>query len=121
MQCRKANRLADYDYSRDGFYFITICTHNRKCSFGDIHDVQMQLNQLGEIVKTQWLWLAAQYRYVEHDQFVIMPNHIHGIVIINHSAAANVGNGRGRSLKNWCKNEHEDRFPHSKQRIGQII
>ena len=98
MKHRKPNRLKNYDYSRDGFYFVTICTHNRKHYFGEIYNRRMQLNRYGKIVQKQWLWLAEQYPYVEHDEHVFMPNHVHGIVIINRSAVANVGNGRDRSL-----------------------
>lgn len=97
MKHRKPNRLKQYDYSRDGFYFVTICTHNKISHFGEIFKDQLQLNQSGEIIKQQWLWLAKQNPYVEHDEYVIMPNHIHGIVIINRSAA--VGNSRDCSLQ----------------------
>jgi len=99
MKNRKPNRLKNYDYSRDGFYFVTVCTYNRNWYFGEIQNGQMRLNQYGEIVKQQWLWLQEQYPYIEHDQYVIMPNHVHGIVLINRSAAANVGNSRDCSLQ----------------------
>ena len=90
---RKLNRLSGFDYSNSGYYFVTICTKNRINYFGNIVDGQMILNTYGQIVEQQWTWLQKQYKYVELDEYVIMPNHIHGIVVIDCS----VGNGRDHS------------------------
>lgn len=79
---RRSIRLKGYDYSQPGAYFITICTQYRKCSFGDIVGSDMQLNAAGRIVADSWQWLARQYDYVVADKWVIMPNHIHGILLI---------------------------------------
>ncbi len=79
---RKGNRLKNYDYSGAGYYFVTICTKNRIDYFGRIQNVKMNLNEIGEMVCDQWLWLAMQYTYVHLDEYVIMPNHVHGIVAI---------------------------------------
>jgi REP element-mobilizing transposase RayT len=79
---RRSIRLKGYDYSQPGAYFVTICTHNRKCLFGAIDDGQVRLNPEGLIVSDSWAWLAAQYTYVDLDAWVIMPNHSHGIVVI---------------------------------------
>jgi len=92
---RKPNRLSGYDYSSDGYYFVTICTKDRKEYFGKIEKGSMILNRFGEIVKERWLWLAGQYPYVQLDENVVMPNHFHGILMIDHTA----GNGRERSLQ----------------------
>ena len=91
---RKLNRLKDYDYTQVGYYFVTICTKDRKRWLGEIKEGVMILNEYGEIVRRQWMWLAEQYQYVKLDEFVIMPNHFHGILSI-------VGNGRDGSLR--CK------------------
>ena len=80
---RKPNRLSDHNYDQNGFYFITICTKNKKEFFGKIENGEMRLNGIGGIINDQWLWLAKQYDYVLLDEYVIMPNHFHGIININ--------------------------------------
>ena len=79
----KSNRLQNYDYTQAGYYFVTICTQNRVSMFGDIVNERMRLNDVGRMVAESWQWLSKQYDYVELDAWVIMPNHLHGIVIIN--------------------------------------
>jgi len=101
---RRSNRLKGYDYSREACYFVTICVHNRIECLGEIKDGTMVLNQYGEIVRKQWIWLSEQYPYVHLDDFVVMPNHFHGILsIINVGNGGDVGNGRDRSLQNKIK------------------
>jgi REP element-mobilizing transposase RayT len=80
---RKTIRLPEYDYSNQGYYFITICTQNHKNYFGKIENDIMQLNQLGEIIQNQWLNLNNRYYNIKTKDYVIMPNHIHGIININ--------------------------------------
>ncbi len=82
--------------SQNGFYFVTICTKDRIEYFGEIEDEKMILNDFGEIVKQQWTWLGERYSYVGIDEYVVMPNHVHGILIID---SEEVGNGRDRSLQ----------------------
>ncbi len=82
---KKRNRLEGYDYSQSNYYFVTICTDNRKEYFGKIEDNQMVLNYQGQIVEQQWQWLAKQYSYVKLDEYVVMSNHVHGILIIDDS------------------------------------
>jgi REP element-mobilizing transposase RayT len=79
---RRSIRLAGYDYSRSGAYFVSICTRNRECLFGVLVDAGMQLNGAGSIVQTAWDDLPSHYPHLELDAFVIMPNHIHGIVVL---------------------------------------
>jgi REP element-mobilizing transposase RayT len=79
---RRSIRLKRYDYSQAGTYFITICTHQRKCLFGEIVDGQMQLNQFGQIVQSHWQNLAKHHFHIVLDEFVVMPDHFHGIIII---------------------------------------
>ena len=80
-----SNRYKNWDYRNNGYYFITICTQNREHFFGKIVDDQMVLNELGEIVHTQWYASEKIRQNIFLDQFVIMPNHIHGIVIIDNN------------------------------------
>jgi putative transposase len=83
---RKSIRLANYDYSQAGAYFITICTQNRECLFGEIVGDEMQLNDAGRIIQLIWNEIPIHYPQVELDEFVIMPNHVHGIINIRSSA-----------------------------------
>jgi len=75
-------RLPGYDYSQPGAYFITIVTHNRQCSFGNIIDDEMMLNEFGVLVKNEWLKTGIIRPNIIIDAFVVMPNHLHGIIII---------------------------------------
>jgi REP element-mobilizing transposase RayT len=81
---RRSIRLKGYDYSQAGAYFITICTQDRACLLGDVVDGEMQENEFGEIVRAEWFASAdiRQEIRLNPDEFVVMPNHIHGIVWI---------------------------------------
>ena len=79
---RKRNRLKDYDYSLKGLYFVTSCVQDMACCFGKIVDDKMVLNACGKIADRQWHWLAQQYPYLVLHSFVVMPNHMHGIIQI---------------------------------------
>lgn len=80
---RRSIRLKGYDYSQNGAYFITICTQNRECLFGDIKDGEPFLYDAGKMVQSVWNGFPDYYPYVELDQFIVMPNHIHGIIVLN--------------------------------------
>jgi REP element-mobilizing transposase RayT len=75
-------RLKDYDYTQEGAYFITICTKNRQCIFGDIKHGEMKLSFLGAIASQYWEEIPQHFPHIQLDVFVIMPNHIHGILWI---------------------------------------
>ncbi len=79
---RRSIRLRDYDYSQEGAYFVTMCTQNRECLFGDVVDEEMALNDAGKMIKTVWDEIPQFYCGIETDELIIMPNHIHGIIII---------------------------------------
>ncbi len=83
MQERKSIRLKGFDYGKDVLYFITSVIKDREYFFGEINSGRMILNQYGEIAGKQWVWLGQQYPYVVLHDFVVMPNHIHGIIEIN--------------------------------------
>lgn len=80
---RRSIRLANYDYSKAGFYFVTLCTYQKQYLFGEIINDEMQLNQIGKVVKQEWLRSATIRKEVELDEWIVMPNHLHGIIIIN--------------------------------------
>jgi REP element-mobilizing transposase RayT len=79
---RRSIRLQGFDYSQAGAYFVSICTQNRECLFGEIVDGKMVLNDAGRIVQAVWDDLPNHYLDVELDECVVMPNHVHGIVVI---------------------------------------
>lgn len=82
---RRSIRLKEYDYSLEGAYFVTICTHQKECLFGDITDAKMHLNQYGSIVQACWGDLPSHYPHVYLDESIIMPNHMHVIILIGPS------------------------------------
>lgn len=79
---RRSIRLRGYDYTRAGMYFVTICVQNRGCLLGEVVDGVMQVKRPGEVVAACWQALPRHFSAVELDAFVIMPNHIHGIITI---------------------------------------
>ena len=83
---RRSIRLKGYDYTQPGAYFITICTQGRACLFGEIIDGEMHLNEAGQIVVQTWQDLPNHISNVQLDAFVVMPNHVHGIIIITDHA-----------------------------------
>jgi putative transposase len=80
---RRSIRLKGYDYAQTGAYFITICTKDMKCIFGTIENTEMILNEFGEIAYNEWSKLPERFTMIELDVFQIMPNHMHGIIILN--------------------------------------
>ncbi|MCF7814891.1 MAG: transposase [Candidatus Cloacimonetes bacterium] len=84
-------RLSSWDYSNNGYYYITICTKNRICYLGDIKDIpvsnkskpKMKLSKIGEITRKYWLEIPEHFPFILLDEFIVMPNHFHGILIID--------------------------------------
>ncbi len=87
---RKPNRLGNYNYASDGFYFVTICVQDRKEYFGEIKNQKMVLNKYGNVVQDQWLWFAKQYQYVKLYEYIVMPDHVHGILQIENQISPRV-------------------------------
>jgi REP element-mobilizing transposase RayT len=82
IDCRRSIRLKGYDYSRSGAYFVTICTKEKECLLGNIEDGRVELNDAGAMIKYWWIELQHKFGNIKLDEFIIMPNHIHGIIII---------------------------------------
>ena len=80
---RRSIRLKGYDYSQSGLYYVTICCQGRICRFGKIENGAMILNEFGQIAFDEWMKLPERYPNVFLDAFQIMPNHIHGIIVLN--------------------------------------
>ncbi|HXQ23506.1 MAG TPA: transposase [Candidatus Acidoferrales bacterium] len=79
---RRSLRLPGYDYSQAGAYFITACTHNRAMLFGDVIDGVVRLSEMGAIVQQAWDDLPTHYHGIDLDAFIVMPNHVHGLIIL---------------------------------------
>ena len=106
-------RLPNWDYGWNGAYFITICTANRECFFGNILDGEMQLLEIGEMADKFWLEIPEHFPFVKLDVHVVMPNHVHGIIVIDktddgrngielndgNNDGGNVGNNDGRNVE----------------------
>jgi putative transposase len=79
---RRSLRLRGYDYAQAGAYFVTICTQNRVCLFGDVVAGKMRLNDSGRLVAQCWQDIPSRFPNAALDEFVVMPNHLHGIIVI---------------------------------------
>jgi len=79
---RRSIRLLDYDYSEEGAYFVTICTQNRECLFGKIKNGQVGLSPIGKITRDCWLEVPKHFNNAQLENFVVRPNHLHGIVVL---------------------------------------
>jgi len=80
---RQSIRLRDFDYARGGGYFVTLCAWQRECLFGDVLDGGMRLNEFGVVVGECWAAVPEHFPHVQLDAFLVMPNHVHGILIID--------------------------------------
>jgi putative transposase len=82
MNHRRSIRLQGYDYAQAGAYFVTICTQDRRCLFGDVVDGAMHLNSAGQLVAAVWNGMLERFPGIELDMFAVMPNHLHGIIVL---------------------------------------
>jgi len=102
---RHSLRLQCYDYSQAGAYFITICAQGRACLFGGIENDAMALNECGCVVRDEWLKTAAIRTGIQAGEFVVMPNHFHGIVIISETIVGGIDKRAIRELP-LCPYDH---------------
>lgn len=98
---RRSIRLAGYDYAQAGAYFITLCCQDRVCRFGNIvgaglAPAQMILNEYGRIAHDEWVKLSERFENIELDVFQIMPNHMHGIVVLRGDVGAGLDPALGQ-------------------------
>jgi REP element-mobilizing transposase RayT len=80
-------RLKNWDYANDGMYFITICTKDREFFFGDCINGKIKLSTIGKLADQYWREITKHFPRIELDEYVVMPNHVHGIIIIDNSAS----------------------------------
>jgi len=120
---RQSMRLQGYDYSSPGYYFITICTQNMQRIFGDVIDGKMHLNDFGVVVRNEWIKTEAIRDNINLDAFVIMPNHVHGIIeIIDKNPI--VGANRDSPLRNRIfinDSIYRAKFESPSNNLGAII
>ena len=115
---RKSIRLFDYDYSKGGLFFITICIHNHKCILGRIKDEEMLLSEFGRIVKEEWTELKNENVLLE--EFTIMPNHIHAIVKLEeYELSRIIREFKSRTTVKYINNVKEKGWPRFEKRLWQ--
>ena len=100
-----STRLQKWDYGWNASYFVTICTANRKCYFDNIVDGEMKLSNIGVLADVFWHEIKNHAKYVELDEFVVMPNHVHGIIILN---GYNYDNQNKNNDNNTNKNDYKN-------------
>ena len=113
----ESTRLQSWDYGSNGAYFVTVCTKNREHSFGKIVDKEMQYSKIGGIAKSYWQEIPDHFPFVKLDVFVVMPDHVHGIVIIDK-------NDDGKETQNFaspCVKHPKNRFGPQSQNLASII
>ena len=139
---RRSIRLKDYDYSENGYYYVTICTKNREEYFGKIINRKMHYSQIGEIVCKEWIRTEQIRENIKMDKFVVMPDHLHGIVIIENgihvgaycntplqtnkfrSPSNNLGAiimGFKSSVKRWCNKNNFKHFQWQRNYYEHVI
>jgi REP element-mobilizing transposase RayT len=88
---RRSLRLRGYDYRQAGAYFVTICTQGRASMLGTIVDASVRLSDVGQVVAESWALIPAWYPHIDPDEWIVMPNHIHGILVFTDEARADDG------------------------------
>ncbi len=83
QSCRRSIRLPDFDYASFGLYYVTICTQNHSCLFGDVENAQVNLNDAGNMIRKAFIEIQDFYNNIHVDEFIVMPNHFHGIVAVS--------------------------------------
>ena len=117
-----SSRLQNWDYSWNAPYFVTICTQNREHFFGEVVDGEMQLSGIGKIANTYWHEIPQHFPFVNLDAFVVMPNHVHGIVIIDKNDNGGVETQNFASLPRPQRaDQPKNKFGPQSQNLASII
>ena len=119
---RRSIRLKEFDYSQNGGYFITICTNGGECLFGNIVIGEMQLNKYGIIIRKEWLKTGEMRSNLLIDEFIIMPNHLHGIIMIMDNCRGTLSRLGGMPLRlnnlgSQCQIQYLLSFGYSKPQL----
>ncbi len=108
-------RLSGFDYSEEGYYFVTICIKNRKCLFGNVYNKEIFLSDIGKMVQKEWLNTENVRSNVKLDKFIVMPNHLHGIIIITSAVETHCN----ASLQ--CNDTYKNKFGPQTNNLSSII
>jgi len=94
-------RLKNWDYHSPAYYFVTVCIKNRECFFGDVADGEVKLSPIGEIASRYWQEIPNHFPHVQLDEYIVLPNHVHGIIIIDNNIVEtqNFASLRGKPSK----------------------
>jgi putative transposase len=105
---RKSIRLKDHDYAGQGMYFVTVCVKDRKCLLGEVMDKKMRLNNNGKIVEQWWQKISEHFPCVKLAEYIIMPNHVHGIIEITDDVGAGFPRPKRspRPMGSYCTNKN---------------
>ena len=117
---RRSIRLKGYDYSQPGAYYVTICVREGECLLGGVTDGAMVLSEAGQIVQRTWDGLPSRFPTVELDTFVIMPNHVHGIVVIVDEPGGGAVTGQG-AAREGAASGAPTRTRGKRPTLGQIV
>ena len=111
-------RLQNWDYGWNASYFVTICTRNRQNFFGEIVNGKMHYSEIGKIAQRFWREIPDHFPFVILDAFVVMPNHVHGIIIIN-----KINDGRNVETQNYAslQSQPKNKFGPQSQNLASII
>ena len=90
LRGRRSMRLRGYDYAAAGLYFVTVCAYDRACLFGEVVDGQVQLTDAGRILETCWRAIPDHCPHTTLDSWVVMPNHVHGIIVLGATHAGTI-------------------------------
>ncbi len=122
---RNTNRIPQHNYSMPGYYFVTICVENRQQIFGTVENDKMILNDVGNMINSEWYEIFKKYKNLSPDEYVIMPNHIHGIINIVGAGSPRPDNNINNKI-NGCGNRAPtipatwDKDIENPNRIGNI-
>ncbi len=117
----KSTRLKGWDYSQDSYYFVTICTKNKEEFFGKVRDKKMFLSPIGKIADKFWREIPQHFPFVKLDHFVVMPNHIHGVVIIDKWDYEEKSNNKSKDTKFCVSMNAKNKFGPQSKNLASII
>ncbi len=119
---RRSIRLAEYDYSSEGFYFITVCIHKHRPLLGKIKEGRMHLSLVGQIVKEEFCRLTERYSFIKCHEYIVMPNHFHAIIQITDNVGAPLAGAQNRATSPMVYTQgHPQGVPLQNMTLGQIV
>ncbi len=119
---RRSVRMKHYDYSQSGFYLVTICVEKHRCTFGDIRDDTMHRNGAGQIAQSIWESLPQRFSTVQLDTFMIMPNHMHGIIeLVAIEISPDVARSISHTPTRFQAHMRDEAIKKANPSLGQIV